>query len=74
MFVCEKFYIGSRLLKCSGEPTGKFLLGRLRCRYEDCIRLDLKRIGTNTRDLFDSAHVRNFWAVLINAVLILRVP
>ena len=31
-------------------PTGKRPLGRPRCRWEDNIRMDLKEIGTNTRN------------------------
>ena len=33
----------------TGSPTGKRPLGRRRRRWEDNIRLDLKRIGINTR-------------------------
>ena len=34
----------------TGKPTGKRPLGRLRSRWEDNIRMDLKEIGTNTRN------------------------
>ena len=38
-----------------GKPTGNKLLGRLRHRLEDNIRMDLKEIGINTRNWVDSA-------------------
>ena len=34
----------------AGKPTGKRPLGRPRRRWEDTIRMDLKRIGINTRN------------------------
>ena len=47
---------GSSSFKMStGTHTGERPLGRLRRRWEDNIRKDLKEIGTNTRDLVDSA-------------------
>ena len=33
-----------------GKPTGKKSLGKPRHRLEDHIRMDLKEIGTNTRN------------------------
>ena len=39
----------------TGKPTGKRPLGRHRRRWEDTIRMDLKEIGINARDWFDSA-------------------
>ena len=41
----------------TGKPTGKRLLGRPRCRWEDNIRMDLKEIGINTRNWVDSDFV-----------------
>ena len=35
-------------------------LGRSRCRWEDCIRMDLKEIGANTRNWVDSPHDRDY--------------
>ena len=34
----------------TGTPTGKRPLGRPRRRWEDKIRMDLKKIGINTRN------------------------
>ena len=34
----------------------------------------LKEIGINTRNWVGSAQVRDYWRVLVNAALILRVP
>ena len=34
----------------TGKPTGKRPLGRPRRRWEDCIIMDLKEIGINTRN------------------------
>ena len=40
---------GRRALKMlTGKPTGKRPLGRLRRRWEDSIRMNLKEIGINT--------------------------
>ena len=56
------------------KPTGKRYLGRSRCKWEDNIRIDLKKISINTRNWLDSARDRNYWRVLVNAALNLRVP
>jgi hypothetical protein len=55
-------------------PIGKRPLGRLRRRWVDNIRMDLKKIGISTRNCVDSAQDRDFWRVLVNAALNLRVP
>ena len=49
-----------------GKPTGKRSLGRPRCRWEDNIRMDLKEIGVNTRNWFDSAQSMDYWRALGN--------
>ena len=46
------------------KPTGK----------EDKIMMNLKAIGVNTRNRIDSAHVRDYWRVLLNEALHFRVP
>ena len=58
----------------TGKPIGKRPLGRLRRRWEDNIRMDLKEIGINSGNWVDSAQDRNYWRVLVNAELNLRVP
>ena len=51
----------------TGKPTEKRLLGRPRHRREDNIVIDLKEMVINTR--VDSAHDRDYWRALMNAVL-----
>ena len=58
----------------TGKPIGRRHLGRLRHRWEDYIRMDLKEIGVNTRNRVDSARDKNYWGVLVNVALNLRVP
>ena len=41
---------------------------------EDDIRMDLEEIGINAGNWVDSAQVWNYWRVLLNAALNLRVP
>jgi hypothetical protein len=48
---------GSAFKILTGTPTGKRPLGRPRHRWEDNIRIDLKEIGTNTRNWVDSARI-----------------
>jgi hypothetical protein len=57
-----------------GTPTGKRPLGRLKHRWEDNLRMDLKEIGINTRDWVNSAQDRDYWGTLENTALNLRVP
>ena len=42
------------------KPTGKRPLGRTRRRWEDNIRMDLKKISINTRIWVDSAQGRAY--------------
>jgi hypothetical protein len=57
----------------TGTPAGKRSLGRPRRRWEDHIRMDVKGIGINKRNWVDSAQDRNYWRVLVNPPLNLRV-
>ena len=41
---------------------------------KDNIRIDFKEIGINKRNLVDSFQDRDYWRVLVNAALNLRVP
>ena len=50
----------------TGKPTVKRLLRRPRRRREDNIRMDLKVIGINTRNLLDSAQDRDYWRALVS--------
>ena len=58
----------------TGTPIGKRPLGRPRHRWEDNIRMDLKEIGINTRNLVDLAQDRDYCRALVNATLNLWVP
>ena len=58
----------------TGRPTGKRPLGKPMRRWEGNIRMDLKYIGINAGNLVDSAQDSNYWRVLVNAALNLRVP
>ena len=58
----------------TGIPAGKRPSGRPKRRWEDNIRRDLKEIRINTRNWVDSAQDRDYWRVLVNAALNLRIP
>ena len=47
---------------------------QVRRRWEDNIRMDLKEIRVERRNGVDSAQDRDYWRVLVNAELNLRVP
>ena len=57
----------------TGKPTQKRPLGRHRRRWEDNIRMDLKKICINTRNWVDSTQDKDYWRALVNAALNLRV-
>ena len=56
------------------KPTGKRPLGRPRRRWKDNVRMDLKEVGIDTKDLVDSTQDRDYLITLVNAALDLRVP
>jgi hypothetical protein len=57
-----------------GKPEGKRPLGRPRCRWVDNIKMDLRGIGWDGRDLIVLAEDRDQWRALVNTVINLRVP
>ena len=57
-----------------GKSAGKRPLGKHRLRWDDDIRMDLREIGINTRNWVDSVQDRDYWRVLVNATLNIRVP
>jgi hypothetical protein len=57
-----------------GTPEGKRSLGRLRCRWEDNIRMDLREMGWEGMDWMNLAQDTDKWQVLVNTVMNLRVP
>ena len=48
----------SILFILTGTPAGKRSFGKPRRRWEDNIRMDLEKIGINTRNWIDSAQNR----------------
>ena len=50
----------------TSKPTGKRRLGRPMRRREDNIRMDLKEIGINTRNLDDLTQDMDYWRALAN--------
>jgi hypothetical protein len=57
-----------------GRPEGRRPLGRLRRRWEDNIRMDLREIGFGDVDWIHLAQDRVRWWALVNTVINLRVP
>jgi hypothetical protein len=57
-----------------GKPEGKRPLGRLRRRWVDNIKMDLREIGWGGVDWIDLAQDRDQWSALVNTVMNLRVP
>jgi hypothetical protein len=58
----------------AGKPIGKRSLGRLRHRWEDNIRMNLRKIGINTRNWAVSAQDIVYWRALVNLALNYWVP
>jgi hypothetical protein len=56
------------------KPEGKKPLGRLRCRWVDSLKLDLREIGWDGMDWIDLALDRDQWRALVNTVMNIRVP
>jgi hypothetical protein len=57
-----------------GKPEGKKPLGRSRHGWVDNIKMDLRKIGLDGRDLIDLAQDKDQWRALLNTVMNLRVP
>ena len=51
----------------AGKPIGKRPLGRLMHKWEDRIRMELKKIGINKRNWVDFAHNKDYWRALVNS-------
>jgi hypothetical protein len=57
-----------------GRPEGKRPLGRLRSRWEDNTKMDLKVIGIDGANWIQLAQNRVQWRAFVNTVMNLRVP
>jgi hypothetical protein len=56
-----------------GKPGGKRILGRPRRRWEDGIRMDIRKIGCWGVDWIRLAQDRDRWRAVVSAVMKLRV-
>jgi hypothetical protein len=56
------------------KPEGKRPLGRLRRRWVDNIKMDLREIGWDGVDWMELAQDRDQWRALVNTVMNLRDP
>jgi hypothetical protein len=56
-----------------GKPEGKTPFGRPRRRWEDGIRMYLRKIGWGSVDWIQVAQDRDRWRVIVNTVMNLRV-
>ena len=68
----EQFRNAYRVLV--GKPESKRPLGRPRCRWEVNIKIDLKEVGCDRRDLITLAEDGDKWRAYVRAVMKLRVP
>ena len=57
-----------------GKPEGKRPCGRLRRRWEDNMKMDLREVGCDPREWIDLAEDRDQWRAYVRAVMNLRVP
>ena len=64
----------SALRILTGTPTGKRPSGSPKCRWKSNIRMDFKEIGIDMGNWVDSAQDSDYWRMLLNAALNLRVP
>ena len=57
-----------------GKPEDKRPLGRPRRRWEDNIKMDLQKVLCGGIEWIEMAQDRDWWRVLVNAVMSFRVP
>jgi hypothetical protein len=57
-----------------GNPEGKRQLGRLRRRWVNNIKMDLREIKWDGVDCNDLTQDRDQWGALVNTVMNFRVP
>ena len=56
-----------------GNPGGKRILGRPRLRWEDNIKMDLRKVGGGG-DWMELAQDRDRWRIVVNTVMNFQVP
>jgi hypothetical protein len=56
------------------KPEGRRPLGRTRWRWEDNIKIDLRKVGWGVMDWIYLAQDRGGWWALVKAVMNLQVP
>jgi hypothetical protein len=57
-----------------GRPEGKRPLGRLRRRWQDNIKMELREIGIDGANLIGLAQDRVRWQAFVNKVMNLQIP
>jgi hypothetical protein len=57
-----------------GKPEGKRPLGRTRRRWEDSIKINMRKIGWGGVDWIVLASDKNRWRALVNTAMNFRVP
>ena len=68
----EKFRNAYRILV--GKPEGERSLETQRRRWEDNIKMDLRKVGCDAGDWKDLAQDRDKWRACVRAVKNLRLP
>jgi hypothetical protein len=56
------------------DPEGKTALGRPRRRWEDNIKMNLRKIERGGREWIGMARDTDRWRAIVNAVMILEIP
>jgi hypothetical protein len=57
-----------------GMPQGNTSLGRIRCRWDDNIKINLREVGWGGIDWIHLAEDRDQWSPLVNMIMKLQVP
>jgi len=72
---CSAYREGERCVQSfGGKPEGKRPLGRPRSRWEDNIRMDLRKVACGCVDWMELAQDRDRWSALVSAAMNLWVP